>query len=751
MRTASSQVWSIVLAVGLSAAVGCMNAGDDGNVDNANTPEAPPSKDQPVPPHARPSAPPATEMTQPPARETPPAPNPTDPQKPDEPEAAIAALEVVASCDEAASLVRERAIAKMNAALDANKKQIRAGWCAVPGASAGAMPPSAPTSPLPDSAASGGASATSMTNNQVAGVDEADFIKNDAKYVYATMNGALRIVQAWPAAEAREVSRFALEGEPKKLFVQGDRALVYVSLPRTAAVDERAPDGPFYRGQSECTYGYDCQFGGDGTATALLVFDITDRAAPKQIRRIDLSGSLLAARRIGTAVHTVVVTPELSFPGVTEVIAEDQGCGAPTDPADRDKKYEELRKKNTALIQNAPLSDFLPSVTENGMDHAQNDCDALYREIEATGTAFTTLVSVDMAASNPPAVATVLSKPGPVYASAEALYMAVLSDGASNFGFVQTGAKTDLTTALHKFRIGTDPKTTSYLASGKVKGHVLNQFSMDEHEGHLRVATSYGKVPSPDVHSTMSVLEQREGGELAVVGIVDEIAPMEDIRSVRFDGDRGFIVTFKKTDPLYAFDLADPKAPKITGELKIPGFSTYMHMLDEKHLLTIGYDAADQGNFAYFTGVLLQIFDVSDPANLKLAHKVSIGTRGTSSEALTNHLAFTLFQGKLAVPMTLCEGGDENGGFGSKMTFSGLMLFDVSVADGIDERGRVAHPKAGGSYDDNGCSNWWTRASSVVQRSVFMDDFVYSIAQDVMRVQNVDALGTDVASVALQN
>jgi uncharacterized secreted protein with C-terminal beta-propeller domain len=247
----------------------------------------------------------------------------------------------------------------------------------------------------------------------------------------------------------------------------------------------------------------------------------------------------------------------------------------------------------------------------------------------------------------------------------------------------------------------------------------------------------------------MSVLAQRED-KLELVGIVDKIAPGEDIRSVRFDGDRGFIVTFKKTDPLYAFDLSKPTAPKITGELKIPGFSTYMHMLDDKHLLTIGYDAADQGNFAYFTGVLLQIFDVSDPQDLKLAHKVSIGTRGTSSEALTNHLAFTLFQGKLAVPMTLCEGGDENGNFGT-MTFSGLMVFDVSVADGIDERGRVAHPNHpdGTGYDDAGCTNWWSRASSDVQRSVFMDNFVYSIAQDIVHAQNVDALGKDVASVSL--
>ena len=752
MRTASSQFWGTLLFVGLAAAVSCKGADGGGTAADGGASPAPAAGSGA--PIAQPNAPadPPNKPSEQTADPNNTQPNETKPQdKPDDVAVTYAALELVASCDEAAALIRERALASMNAEIDANKKAPHANWCFR--AAAGSAPPGAPSgTPAVDAATGDTANETSMTNNQVVGVDEADFIKNDNKYMYAALNGALRIVEAWPAADAHEVANVKLEGTPKKLFVNGDRALVYVSLPRTAAtapagdVANRGQLGP--QAQGECTYGYDCAFSGDGTATALLVFDISDRTAPKQLRKIELEGSLLAARRIGNAVHTVAVTPELSFPGLSTTIA-DETCSQMPDPK-RDEKYEALRKKNTEIIENADLTDFLPSVTENGTDFAQKNCDALYREIQATGTAFTQVISVDMSAESDPVVSTVVSKPGPVYASAEALYMAVLSDDAYRFGFAApAGDQRQLTSAIHKFRVGTDIKATTYAASGKVKGHVLNQFSMDEHENHLRVATSWGKVPSPDVHSTMSVLEQRED-KLEVVGMVDKIAPSEDIRSVRFDGDRGFIVTFKKTDPLYAFDLADPRAPKITGELKIPGFSTYMHMLDDKHLLTIGYDAADQGDFAYFTGVLLQIFDVSDPANLKLAHKVSIGTRGTSSEALTNHLAFTLFQGKLAVPMTICEGGDTNGSFGSMMTFSGLMVFDVSVADGIEERGRVAHPNPStNGYDNSGCSNWWSRAGSVVQRSVFMDNFVYSVAQDIVRIQNVDELGSDVASVSL--
>jgi uncharacterized secreted protein with C-terminal beta-propeller domain len=301
-------------------------------------------------------------------------------------------------------------------------------------------------------------------------------------------------------------------------------------------------------------------------------------------------------------------------------------------------------------------------------------------------------------------------------------------------------------TIVHKFQIGDRPDSTRYAASGRIQGHVLNQFAMDERDDFLRIASTKSRVPDPEVRSIVSVLAQR-AGKLAVVGELDGIAPGEDIRSVRFDGERAFVVTFKKTDPLYAIDLSQPESPAITGELKIPGFSTYMHMFDPTHLLTVGFDADDQGSFAYFDGVLLQLFDIGDPANPALMHKTTIGTRGSSSASLTDHLAFTLVQDKLALPMTVCEGGGD-GRFGADLTFSGLIVYDVSLDRGIQERGRIAHPPMMNTgKPDVGCTNWWSNANSDVQRSIFIDDYVYSIAPDIMRVQQLDALGHDVASV----
>jgi hypothetical protein len=689
----------------------------------------------------------------------------------------LEALVPLASCSEVDTYVRDRIKSEINTYFDEVIKNInkseyggclyRGGYGAEDAANSGGPPP-APTAPGSSSSSSGSsgtggtgskAGQSSGTNNQTAGVDEADFVKNDGQYLYVVANKALRIVKAWPANEMASVSKIALEGEPRKLFVEGDRAVVYVAIKKQTTGSGEGDYGkggmPYPGGQNrECTYGYECVPSGDGTATKVLVFDISNRADPKKIRELDISGSLLAARRIGNAVHTVVVDPPAQIKGLSWY-PENLNCNGSDDVASQKAAaiiaYEELRAQNLAAVAATDLSSTLPSVTENGAS-AVGACGGYYRPSLAEGRSFTSLVSVDIT-GGPLTTATVVSDPGVVYASETGLYMSVPHTQSEGGSWYDGMASEKQASTVHKFRIGATPSLTGYEASGIVKGRVLNQFALDEHDQHLRVATTTGHAPSPETHSTMNILK-RNGSKLELTGKVDKIAPSEDIRSVRFDGSRGFIVTFKKTDPLYVFDLGNPSAPSITGELKIPGFSTYMHMMDAQHLLTIGYDASDQGSFAWFTGVMLQIFDVSDMKNPKLSHKEVIGTRGSSSEALTNHLAFTYFAPKsvLALPMTICEGGSQNGGYGTNMTFSGLMVYDTTATGGFKLKGKVAHPMTStGGYDSAACSNWWTNASSEVRRSVVMDDFVYSISNKRVKVNAFANLGADIAEVSLEN
>jgi len=252
-----------------------------------------------------------------------------------------------------------------------------------------------------------------------------------------------------------------------------------------------------------------------------------------------------------------------------------------------------------------------------------------------------------------------------------------------------------------------------------------------------------------------------QDGTFARQGELEGLAPEEDIRSVRFDGDQGFVVTFKKTDPLFVIDLKNTERPSVLGELKIPGFSTYMQRLDANHLLAVGFDADDQGSFAYFDGIQIQIFDVTELSNPRLLHKTVIGTRGSGSEALLNHLAFNYYPSKklLALPMTICEGGDQ-GVFGNGLTFSGLMVFDVSLEEGIAERGRLPFVDvnvsegqgASGTTSASGgasCGAWWTNATSQVKRSLFMDDVAVGISDSKVNAARLSALSDVLATVSL--
>ncbi|CAN5864624.1 hypothetical protein BH11MYX4_BH11MYX4_21290 [soil metagenome] len=568
------------------------------------------------------------------------------------------------------------------------------------------------------------AKSASGTNNQVASVDEADIVKTDGRWVYLAANGALRIATA---LKPKMVSVTKLAGNAREMFVEGDRAVVYVSSAGAA---------------KRCTYGYDCAFGGDGTSTKIVVLDITDRAAPKMVREIALSGSLIAARRIGNAVHTVVADNDRPGPGFAVLPDNFAMCGTMENVVRA--RFAKLKADNEAKIRLHPSS--FPTMSDQGVE--QPLCKGLLRTAIRDGQAFTSVVSFDLTEDRAaPTTATVQSRPGAVFASRDALYLSVVHQRPTARGswYASSYASVSEASEIHKFKIGDAPRTTRYVGSGVVPGHVLNQFAMDEWSGYLRIATTRGRVPDPNVESAVSILAESADGNLARVGAVEKIAPGEDIRAVRFDDDRGYVVTFKKTDPLFVLDLYQPSQPKILGELKIPGFSTYIHRIDPEHLLSIGFDANDHGSFAYFDGVILQLFDVKNPTDPRLIHKEKIGSRGSSSEAATDHLAFNYFadQGLLAVPMTICEGGGD-GRNGDQLAFSGLLVYDVDLEKGFTRLGGVDHGTKGVS-----CGTWWSNANSAVKRSVFLDDLVYSIAGDRVKVQRMGHFGDDVADLSL--
>jgi hypothetical protein len=163
--------------------------------------------------------------------------------------------------------------------------------------------------------------------------------------------------------------------------------------------------------------------------------------------------------------------------------------------------------------------------------------------------------------------------------------------------------------------------------------------------------------------------------------------------------------------------------------------------------LALGYEADDHGDFAYFNGIQLQIFDVTNPTLPALIHKKVFGTRGSSSSALTDHLGFTYLPDRklLTLPVSICEGGG-NGSYGS-LDFSGVVAMKIDVKEGISELGRLEEPypkNTSGFYYGGACSDWWSDSNSVVKRTVVLDDYLYALSTARLRIQNLTKLGTDV-------
>jgi uncharacterized secreted protein with C-terminal beta-propeller domain len=307
-------------------------------------------------------------------------------------------------------------------------------------------------------------------------------------------------------------------------------------------------------------------------------------------------------------------------------------------------------------------------------------------------------------------------------------------------------------TIIHKISVS-DGKI-EYQCNGSVPGRVLNQFSMDEYDGFFRVATQIDGWWSWNSKSSTNVYILDE--QLNRVSAVENIAPGENMHSARFMGGRAYLVTFKKIDPFFALDLSDPYNPKILGELKIPGYSDYLHPFDENHIMGIGKDTDDQGSFAWYQGLKIAIFNVTDPENPTELAKVIIGDRGTDSPVLYDHKAFLFDLEKelLVIPVSLYEIDEEikqqnSGKTGStygEFKFQGAYVYKLNL-DGFEYKGRITH--RGDDENLNGGERWyWGSSSSDITRSLYIENVLYTISDKMVKMNSLDDL-SEIKSINL--
>lgn len=554
----------------------------------------------------------------------------------------------------------------------------------------------------------------STTNTHEAGVDEPDLVKTDGNRIITVAGGTLRIIDTASRKLTGSVKLTKADEPayaPADLLVSGDRALV------------------LYRG-GDIMYKTFAPVG----ETRYLLVDLSGE--PKVLGTIKPQGTYVDARMVGSTVRLVTRSqPDITFPQPKENASE-----------------AEMKKANAAAVRRAPLDAWLPKIqitdAAGTVTKKTVDCARVSHPADYTGTSLLTVHTIDLAQGLTEAGTDPISLAADgdtVYGTGQSLYvtsnprwwwpvpMAAVEDTPQAPATEPDpteptpSAKVTLSpeptptptappeeTEVHRFDIG-HPGPPTYVASGKVPGRLLNQYSLSEYDGNLRVATTLNSEAQKTSTSSVYVLK---ADTLDKVGEVGGLGEGERIYSVRFIGPVGYCVTFKQVDPLYTLDLRDPAAPKVTGELKITGYSAYLHPGGDGRLIGIGQEASEKGRTL---GTQISLFDVSDPANPKRLSQMFQKNSGSEAEWDPHAFLYWPKTGLSVIPLNTYEQNKEEIG-------AVVLKIDDSA---VTKLGMIKHPvqrPKDGAYQPS------------IQRAMVIGDSIWTVSTDGVQVNDATTL-----------
>ncbi|MGD0319604.1 MAG: beta-propeller domain-containing protein [Nitrososphaerales archaeon] len=551
----------------------------------------------------------------------------------------------------------------------------------------------AATATFSTSAASG---SFTSTNVQVQGVDEPDTVKTDGTHLFVSTDDSVTIMNAYPPSSASILSTIS--------FGKSGVIGIEITPGRLAVIDQR------YSNQSYVD---------------ILIYDISNPSSPTLMDNTSVAGTYVAARLAQGYVYAII----------------------------QQQSYQFVNGGNATAA--------MPEIFENGVRTTIQPTSVYYTSNNAQISLYTFILSISMSTGKQGTLCVLTGPSSTVYVSTSNIYVVytnyaeyddvdgiagnVFTGGVISSAYVQQAENSTI------FRASYSNGTVGVEAVGSVPGTVLNQFSLDEYEGYVRVATSrFAEIGGTSTRSDdVYVLSQN----MSQVAALRNIAPGENLYAVRFVGDMGYVVTFEQVDPLFAISFVNMTNPVILSALKVTGYSDYLYPLPGGYLIGVGKDAvpSSTGDFAYYLGLKLSLFHVFDNGTSVQVSKSLIGDRGTDSPVLTDHLAFTFDSATntMVIPVTLAQvSGNQTYDPNSPPPFGdtvwqGVYVFKVN-ASGFTLLGRVSQYPPGQNYGDS------PDGSLQIDRSVIIGNFLYTISQGEVMVSDLSSFST-IATLQLPN
>lgn len=625
-----------------------------------------------------------------------------------------------------------------------------------------------------DSGSSGGyATDSSETNVQVKGVDEADIVKNDGKYIYYVANNKLFIIDAYPADDAEVISEIEIEdGYIQEIFINEDKlvvmghetfrfdnddSVVSGAIAKVASIMPRIP----MRSHS-----------------FIKIYDVSDRAEPEMEESISLEGNYLDSRMIDDYAYVIInkyayapFKPPMiySVDGVKEIKAQDIAYFDMPDYSYQlsiiiavDLENNEFSEKTflKGSSQNVFVSKdniYLSSQRQIPYYYEQM---MIFEEVLRGELSLEVLTKIEKIEEYDLRESTKFSEieylVGQYFESLDKDELEKLQERLEpKIEKIQDKVqKMRDQSIIHKISI--DEMEIEYKSSGNVPGRILNQFSMDEYDENLRVATTVGNSWDEKNPSSNNIYVLDE--DLEIIGELEDLAPKERIYSARFIGDRAYMVTFRNIDPLFVIDLSDAENPEVLGKLKIPGYSDYLHPYDEDHIIGFGKETnvpKDEDDRTIPQGFKMSLFDVSDVENPKEVDKVVIGDRGSSSDILWDHkaLLFSKEKNLLVLPVKVAEINPEQyedeevpqWAYGDTV-FQGAYVYDISIEDGFKLQGEISHI----DEDVYQKSGYYFYSESAIQRTLYMDDTLYTLSRTNVQAHDLNDLDDELIDIVIK-